>query len=71
LFADYFPPGLSDTVELSCKATIGGETVYVRQLVPAAAYDDPEAREVIEQGVRQQLMLSLLDKFKPKIIVRR
>jgi len=58
-------------VELSCKATIGGETVSVRQMIMAEVYDDPETRKAAEHAVRQQLMLGLLDKFKPKIRVRR
>ena len=70
LFADLLPPGFRDRVELSCRATIGGETVSVRQLIPTAVYDDEVAREVVEQALRQ-LMLALLDKFKPKIRVRR
>jgi len=71
LFADLLPPEFRDRVELSCRATIGGETVSVRQLIPTAVYDDEAAREVVEQALRQQLMLALLDKFKPKIRVRR
>lgn len=71
LFADHLPPGFTNMVELSCEATIGGETVYVRQLVHAIVYDDPEARKAVEQALRQQLMLGLLDDFKPKIRVRR
>jgi len=65
------PPGFGDVVELSCRATVGGQTVSVRQLIPTAVYDDPTALGVIEQALRQQLMLGLLDKFKPKIRVRR
>lgn len=68
---ELLPPGFRNMVELSCRATIGGETISVRQQVHAAVYEDAVAREAVEQALRQQLMLSLLDRFKPKISVRR
>lgn len=66
------PPGVaSGIVELSCTATVGGERVVVRQVIHAAAYDDPEARRHIEHALRQKLMLAVLEKWTPVVKVRR
>lgn len=59
------------SVELSCTATVGGERVVVRQLLPEAAYADQRLREAVEVALRQKLMLAVLEKWTPVVKVRR
>lgn len=58
-------------VEMSCQAEVAGEIIQVRQVLPANAYDDPALREVVETALRQKLMLAIMEKWTPKIKVRR
>jgi hypothetical protein len=58
-------------VELTCKARVGREEVAVRQVCLAGVYRDPDARQAIEAQLRYQLMVAILEKWKPKIQVRR
>lgn len=58
-------------VELTCKARIGPQEVVVRQVCLAGVYRDADARKAIEAQLRYQLMVSILEKWKPKITVRR
>lgn len=60
----------TDQVELSCQATIGGETIRVRQIVARPVYDDPIAREAVERALREQLIRSIVEKWTPVIKVR-
>lgn len=60
-----------DAVEMSCTAEIGGQRVEVIQVIPEAAYQDPSLRKVVEEALRQKLMLAILEKWTPKIRVRR
>lgn len=60
-----------DVVEMSCTAEVAGEKITVRQMLPANAYDDRSLREVVETALRQKLMLAIMEKWTPKITVRR
>lgn len=60
-----------DIVRLRCECRINGELLYAEQTVAAPVWDDPEARKAVEEMIRQRLMMAVLDKWKPKIQVRR
>jgi hypothetical protein len=60
-----------DQVRLSCKVTIGGREQELSQVVAAAAYDDPEARKLIEKQFRRELMEKILEDWTPVIRVVR
>lgn len=58
-------------VEMSCQAEVAGEIIQVRQVLPEEAYRDRALREVVETALRQKLMLAILEKWTPKVKVRR
>lgn len=58
-------------VELTVEAQVGSERIVVKDMVLAPVYDDPDARRAVEANLRYKLMQSILDKWKPKIQVRR
>lgn len=58
-------------VELTCECRINGERLYTTQVVLEMVYNDPVARKAVEEMIRQRLMMGILDKWKPKIQVRR
>ena len=58
-------------VEMSCQAEVAGEIIQVRQVLPEQAYQDRALREVVEEALRQKLMLEIMKKWTPVIKVRR
>lgn len=58
-------------IEISCECRVNGERLYALQTVPEAVWRDSEAREAIIEAVRQRLMMAVLDRWKPKVQVRR
>lgn len=60
-----------DRVSLTCEAVVAGETVRVEQLVPGVVYDDPVARPIVLQGLREALIREILEKWTPVVRVRR
>jgi hypothetical protein len=58
-------------VELTIEAQVGSDRIVIKDMVLAPVYDDPDARKAIEAQLRYKLMQSILDKWKPKIQVRR
>lgn len=58
-------------VELTCEARVGDERICASQVVMQAVYDDPDARQAVEAAVRYKLVAAILDRWKPKIQVRR
>lgn len=60
-----------EIVRLRCECRINGELLYAEQTIPAVVYDDPQAREAVQEAIRRRLMMAVLDKWKPKIQVRR
>ena len=58
-------------MHLYCRATVGGQEVVVQQSVAEPVYDDPVARRAIEDHLRYRLMQKILEKWTPKIHVRR
>lgn len=61
----------SERVQLSCTAIVAGEEVQVSMTVVGPVWDDPEPRKLIEQQLRRALMDKILEKWTPKIRVRR
>lgn len=53
-----------------CEASVAGETVYVRQLVPAAALRDPETKKLLTEALRHRLMAEILKKWQPVVRIR-
>lgn len=60
-----------EIVRLRCECRVNGELLYAEQAIPAVVYDDPQAREAVQEAIRRRLMTAVLDKWKPKIQVRR
>lgn len=60
-----------EMVRMRCECRINGELLYAEQAVPAVVYDDPDGRGAVEEAVRQRLMMAILDRWKPKIQIRR
>ena len=58
-------------VALECRATVGGEVIFVRIELVEAAYNDPVAREHVEASIRHALLEKILEKCPPKIRVHR
>lgn len=61
----------NQVVELTVTARVGDETVFCTQRVLAGVWDDPDARKAVEAQLRYQLMVRILEKWTPKIHVRR
>lgn len=57
-------------VHLWCECRVNGQTLRVEQTIARYVYDDPEARKVIQEAIRQRLMTAILGRWKPKIQVR-
>jgi hypothetical protein len=60
-----------EVVRLTIKAEVNGEKVQVRQVVAAAALEDPPVREHIERQLREELVREILKKYKPAIRIER
>lgn len=58
-------------VELVCRAQVGTEQVEARQAIPDIALDEPGVREAVEEALRYKLMAAILERWKPRIEVRR
>jgi len=58
-------------VYMSCSAMVGGRELRVEQLVVEEVYDDLAARKAVEAHLRHQLMMKILERWTPKIKVRR
>ena len=57
--------------ELSCRAEVNGMRVEVRQIVDARLYDgDTVARQIVEDGLRRELIAKILEQAPPKIYRR-
>lgn len=64
-----FPSEFTDQVSLSCRVKVGGEWLIVQQSIVRAVYEDPAARKVIEDHLRQALMMKILERWTPAIRV--
>ncbi len=60
-----------NTVELRCRADVGGHRIVVTRHIDEVAYQDPFCQKVVEEALRADLMRAILDVFKPKIYVSR
>lgn len=66
---EVLPPMFGEMVTMTCEASINGERIQVRQAVVRAVYDDPEILKHIEEGLRMELGIAIVKKWKPKITV--
>ena len=65
------PDAFLRKVALECRAEVGGEVVSVSVELVEAAYNDPVARAYIEGSLRLSLIEKIVEKYPPKIHVRR
>ena len=65
------PTEFDRPVYLDITVRVGTERIQVSQTVLQGVYDDPEARKVIEAGLRYQLMVKILERWTPVIKVNR
>lgn len=60
-----------DGYELTCEATVNGETFQVRTMMSAELHDNPAARKHAENWLRMTLVTKIVDRFPPEISARR
>lgn len=59
----------SDQVILRCRATVRGQQIEVRQVLPVMAYRDPIVVQAVQDALRHKLVMATLEKWKPVIDV--